>query len=124
MLNFVRVVKNIPTWFRCGIMGVLGLIVAAAVDYIFCGKNKCRLGALTEYTAEASETIVHHIGKALGVRYEYVPYFPSRTTQIFLSALDIATPLLIWFVLGVGMYVVVRLLRNLLRFQDSHVRAD
>lgn len=124
MSHFSRIVRSVPMWLRYGMMGILGLIVASAVDYIFCGKIRCRLGALTEYTAQASETVVHQIGKALGVRYGYIPYFPSRATQISLSILDIATPLLIWFILGVLVYVLSDLLRKSGRAPDERIRAS
>ena len=125
MSHFARIAKNVPMWLRYGMTGILGLVLASTADYIFCRKTNCRLGALTEYTARASETMAHQIGRALGARYQYIPYFPSHATQIFLSVLDILTPLLIWFVLGVLTYFIVRLVRrNSVRSRDERVKAS
>lgn len=38
MSHFARITKNVPAWLRYGMMGILGLLAAGTVDYIFAVK--------------------------------------------------------------------------------------
>ena len=111
-----------PRWLCSGIAGIVVGIVVMAADYLACGRayGSCPWSTLAQNTGYAYDAVIHCIGRTMGVRYGYVPYFPSHTTQVFLSILNITLPWLTWFMLGVLVHAIIRLVRNSVRSQDKH----
>jgi hypothetical protein len=94
-------------------IGIGFLIAVGFLDFSICGRSiTCPLDAFTNRIGHAYDAFIQQIGRALGARYGYVPYFPNRATQVFLNTLALTLPWLCFFVLGIFAYLVVRLVRD------------
>jgi len=111
---YTRVSESLPLrgpMKRCayfGLGGTVALVLASIVDYAFCARaqSRCLWGLPAEKTERACDFLVQHVGRLLGVRYGYLPYFPNSGTRMFLSGLGFVLPWLLWFLLGVSAYFI------------------
>ena len=113
MSNLTRIVKN-------GIGSIVCGIVVMVIDYFVCGRKlaSCPWGVMAENIGYWYDGLIHHIGRALGVRYGYVPYFPNRATQMFLLVLAETLPWVSFFLLGVFIGGLARTVLRLLKGQS------
>jgi hypothetical protein len=109
-------------WFWYGIMGMAFLAAVGLLDFLACGRSSyCPLNAFLARIESVFEALVQHIGRALGARYGYVPYFPNQATQVFLHILALTLPWLSSFLLGIIAYLIVRAVRGRVGSQSKYL---
>ena len=107
-------------------MGIVFGLALTALDYLACGRTQapCPWAALTNRISYAYDSLVHHLGHVFGVHYGYVPYFPSRATQVFLAIVALTLPWASWFLLGIIVRAVVRMVRPRTTVHDQRLQAN
>ena len=105
-------------WVKAGLLGVgLGflLLMVEFSGWLSHSRVGDALSWFWDVTAgrydSLLERLIRFIGRHLGVRYGYIPYFPNRGAELFLDTLRFALPVLAWFLFGVivrGFVMVVR----------------
>ena len=108
---------RMPRWLFFGIFSGLIGIVFSFVDSIICHslQMNCPWGGFTQKIDETCNAVVHYVGRTMGVRYGYMPYFPNHATDVFLSILGFTFLWLMWFTAGVLLYLGVRLVQTSIR---------
>jgi hypothetical protein len=109
-------------WFRYGMTGIALLVAVALLDFSVCGHSStCPLNAITSGIDRNYDAFIQHIGRRLGARYGYVPYFPNRATRVFLNTLAMALPWFCFFLMGVFTYLAVSIVRAKGRSHNKYV---
>ena len=99
-------------------------VMFLGLDYVVCARAQalCPWGPIVGKVSFAIDGFVEWVGKGLGVRYGYVPYFPNRATEVFLLILSLILPWLLWFVTGVSVYLLAHCVRDLRPSSDRQSR--
>src|SRR5262249_1122454 len=116
----VLVRKKSLAWLWYGAAGILCGICLDLIAYFVCGRTlgSCRWIDGAEY---AYERAIHSIGQAMGAQYGIAAFYPNRGTQIFLEVLFYGGPWIVWFLMGVAAYAIVRIVQKVLKAKSDRL---